>query len=310
MTMLHTLTFAAAMLLANPSAMTHSLRQGFSLPDSVEEFTMVYRTMDNLILLPFQVNDSLSVNLVLDTSCRTILLFGRHFEEALATVPEATVQFSGMGTGKPVEGKVSLGNLMRMGPITGENIPIVVATQKKPFKNHMKIDGLIGYDIFTRFEVEVHPYRQEITFRSAFNKTLPPGYKHIPLNMSAQKPMICSTIHFPDETIAPDMLVDTGSTLGLLVKSSQRFRFDDSTGASILGRGLNGLIKGSTTFVHRLLLHNFEIGGIPAGVTYTPQHDYASVGMAVLKNYDMVINCVQSYMGLRLDVPVIEDALL
>lgn len=271
---------------------------------------MIYRTMDNLILLPFKINDTVSVNLVLDTSCRTLILFGNNFKKFLPTVPGKTVEFSGMGSGKAVRGTVSLGNELRMGPVKGENIPIVIATQKGPFKGHMKIDGLIGYDIFTRFEVEVHPYRQEITFRSAFNRSLPAGYEHIPLSITDQKPMIASTIDFPTGTMASDVLIDTGSSLGLLLKSSDKVHRKPSADSAILGKGLNGIIRGATTSANSLMLHKYKIEGVPAGITYTPLHDYASIGMGVLKDYAIIINCVQSYLGLRPYTPVIEDAIL
>lgn len=310
MTSPRTLIIAIAILLVFPRAMANTLRQGFSLPDSLEEFKMIYRTMDNLILLPFRVNDTLDVNLVLDTSCRTLILFGNHFGKFLPSVPGKTVEFSGMGTGKPARGCVSLGNNLRMGPVTGENIPIVIVTQKTPFKSHMRIDGLIGYDIFTRFEVEVHPHRQEIIFRPAFNRNLPEGYDHIPLMMTDQKPMTASTISFPEETLMPALLIDTGSTLCLLLKTSDKSRLNPSTNNLVLGKGLNGTIRGHLTTAQKVLLHAYEIEGVPAGVTYTGKHDYASIGMGTLKNYSIVINCVQAYMGLRPHVPAMEDIIL
>ena len=310
MTSPKTLIFAVAILLVCSHGMSNTLRQGFALPDSLEEFRMIYRTMDNLILLPFEINDTLSVNLVLDTSCRTLVLFGNHFTKFLPTVPGKTVEFSGMGPGQAVRGSISLGNTLRMGYIKGVDIPIVIATQKGPFKSNMRIDGLIGYDILTRFEVEVHPHRQEIIFRAAFNRSLPEGYNYIPLRMTDQKPMIASTITFPDEVISSGVLVDTGSTLGLLLKTSDKSRFSASTASSVLGKGLNGVFKGHTTTAHSLLLHEFEIGKIAAGITYSARHDYASIGMGVLKNYSVIINCVQAYMGLQPNAAVPEDVIL
>lgn len=310
MTSPKTLFFAAAILLVCSRGMTNTLRQGFSLPDSLEEFTVIYRTMDNLILLPFRINDTLSVNLVLDTSCRTLILFGNHYVKFLPTVPGKTVEFSGMGSGKPVRGSVSIGNNLRMGPIKGENIPIVIVPKRTPFKSHMRIDGLIGYDIFTRFEVEVHPHRQEIIFRPAFNRNLPAGYDHIPLSLTDQKPMIASTIDFPTGTVTSDVLVDTGSTLGLLLKSSDKVHHNPSSGSAILGKGLNGIIRGTTTSANNLILHKYKIDLVAAGITYTPSHDYASIGMGLLKDYAIVINCVQGYLGLQQHMPGIEEVIL
>lgn len=48
-------------------------RAGFFLPDSIREVSMEYKKIDNLILLQVMLNDSLQVNLILDTGCRNLI---------------------------------------------------------------------------------------------------------------------------------------------------------------------------------------------------------------------------------------------
>ena len=309
MTFLKILIFALALVLPWNRGMTNKLRQGFSLPDCLEEFTLTYRSVDNLILLPFTINDTIRFNLVLDTGCRTLILFGKQFEKKLTMVRGKTIQFSGMGSGKPARGEVSLGNAVSMGPVEGKEIPIVVVPGRNLFRNHMRIDGLIGYDIFTRFEIELHANRQQITFRSAFRRSLPAGYSHIPLTMTGDKPMIASTLALPGEVLAVNVLIDTGSVLGLLLKSSDASRFDHSQN-TIVGKGLNGIITGISTRAHSLVLQSYEMNNVPAGIIYSKWHDYASIGMAVLKDYAVIINYVQLYVGLRSNLPEMEKELL
>ena len=50
---------------------------GFFMPDELNEMTLHYKTYHNLILLPVTINDSVHVNLILDTGCRNLVLFGR-----------------------------------------------------------------------------------------------------------------------------------------------------------------------------------------------------------------------------------------
>ena len=76
-------------------------RAGFFLPDSVTELTIKFQAVRNLIVLPVTLNDSITVNLILDTGCRNLLLFGKKFQELLNAQSGRTIQFSGLGEGQP-----------------------------------------------------------------------------------------------------------------------------------------------------------------------------------------------------------------
>src|SRR5688572_25246721 len=80
---------------------------GFYLPDSINEMTIHYRVMKNLIILPVVINDSLEVNLILDTGCRNLVLFDKSFLKLLKLEKGRQVQFSGLGSGAPVYGHLS-----------------------------------------------------------------------------------------------------------------------------------------------------------------------------------------------------------
>src|SRR5688572_24195031 len=62
-------------------SMASAPKAGFSLPDNVQEVTFKFRKFKNLILLPVIINDTVVVNLILDTGCRNLLLFGGVFEK-------------------------------------------------------------------------------------------------------------------------------------------------------------------------------------------------------------------------------------
>jgi hypothetical protein len=84
---------------------------GFSMPDSVREVTFRYKTVQGLILLPVIINDTVKVNLILDTGCRNLVLFGKRFQKLFDIQPGREVKFSGLGAGHPVVGGVSLNNV-------------------------------------------------------------------------------------------------------------------------------------------------------------------------------------------------------
>lgn len=281
---------------------SHGLRgaakSGFYMPDSVHEFSLKYQAMDGLIVLPFLVNDSMVVNLVLDTGCRNVVLFGKPFKKALSFQSGFTVVFSGLGSGDPVRGRVSLENRLSLGSVRGERIPVVVVAHKMLLRTRTRIDGLIGYDIFTRFEIEIDPGAQHITFRRAQRQETPRGYAVVPLRIVDSKPMVNSSIIVSTEILDSELLIDTGSSMGLLLRlTGSPLRMNGQS--RILGRGLNGAIHGFITVTKALSLNQFAIKSIPTGIIYGSTRTYASLGMKVLADYVVVINYIQSYVGLK-----------
>ena len=294
------MVIALGLLLSTHQHIHANSKVGFSMPDSLDEYTVQYTSFDNLIVLPFIINDSIKVNLILDTGCRNIILFGRKFKKQMRITPTKSIEFSGMGAGKSVSGMLSLNNSISLGQITGENVPMIVVPKRGVFQDYSGIDGLIGYDIFTKFEVELNPATQHITFRSAFSSFVPYGYTQIPMKVSDAQPILQSTIEIQDESYTWDLLIDTGSSLGLLLKSTDFDILENSvTYHSQLGRGLNGIINGKKTVAERLLLDNFEFNKLTTGIIYTPWYDYASIGMDILKDYSIILNYVQSYICLK-----------
>lgn len=273
---------------------------GFSLPDSLLEVSFHYKSVKNLILLPVTINDTIHVNLILDTGCRNLVLFGKRFTRLFKQHPAKEIQFSGLGNGKPVTGGLSLGNKVSINAVLGEKIPVVIVPDQNLFGTYRNVDGVIGYDIFIKFEVELNLVRQLITFRPATTAEISPSYERIPIRIEDSRPIIGSTIFFPGkEGQLCDLMIDTGSSLGLLVKTSDLQKYPTEGQISVLGRGFNGYLQGTEVFADKLFLAHYEIKKLPAGIIYSPWHNYASVGMEIMKHYSIVLNYCKAYAGFK-----------
>ena len=270
-------------------------KAGFSLPDSVREFSINYKSMDHLIILPVTINDSIHVNLILDTGCRNIILFGRRFINLFNFKHGRTVEFSGMGSGRGVKGTLSVNNSISIGAVKGELIPIVVVPTKSIMAAYDQVHGIIGYDIFSRFEIEVNPATQIITFRSPHLNYIPEGFVQMPLEVTDSRPMIHSYIQWPNNTQCWDVLIDTGSILGLLLKVRQATSLESLKHEKNLGMGLNGLIKGFEATLKELRIASFKWKNLTASIIHSEQENYASIGMGFLKNYSIILNYSRSY---------------
>lgn len=275
-------------------------RAGFSMPDSLHEVTFQYKSLKNLILLPVTINDSVKVNLILDTGCRNLVLFGKRFNKLFELHPDKKVTFSGLGSGKPVTGRLSLNNKVSIDAVIGEKIPVVLIPDQKLFSSHYEVDGIIGYDIFIKFEVELNCALQQITFRPATEAEISGDYEKIAIKVEDGRPIINSTIVIDNKQISFDLMIDTGSSLGLLLKTTDMTRFRGARDSgSVLGRGLNGKIEGANLLADRLLLEHLEIEKVSTGIIYSPWHNHASVGMDLIGNYCLVLNYCKSYAGFK-----------
>src|SRR5690349_16842713 len=101
-------------------------RAGFSMPDSIHEVSLKYRGLKNLVILPVVINDTLKVNLILDTGCRNLVLFGERFDKYFDLYQNKKIQFSGLGSGKPIIGNLALNNKVTIDAVIGQKIPVVV----------------------------------------------------------------------------------------------------------------------------------------------------------------------------------------
>jgi hypothetical protein len=214
--------------------------------------------------------------------------------------PDKRVQFSGLGSGKPVVGGLSLGNKVSIDAVIGRKIPVVVVPNQNLFGAYLNVDGVIGYDIFIKFEVEFDLASHLIKFRPPLTSELSCDYEKIPIQIKDSLPIIKSTLFFQGkEGQSYDLIIDTGSSLGLLVKAANLEMLTKETRMVVIGRGLNGAIMGMHTTAQKLYLAHFEIETISAGVIFSGFHNNASIGMGILKDYRVVFNYCKGYVGFR-----------
>ena len=96
-------------------------KSGFYLPETICEATLTYRDESGLIVLPVTINNTIHVNLILDTGCRNLILFGKRFEKLFNVQPGRKVEFSGLGDGNPIAGTLALNNKVALQVLSSIN---------------------------------------------------------------------------------------------------------------------------------------------------------------------------------------------
>jgi hypothetical protein len=204
-----------------------------------------------------------------------------------------------MGDGRPVYGKLSINNQVELTSLIGEKIPLVVVPNKNIFAGNPNIDGIIGYDIFQRFEVEIDPMQKVITFRSPNHGLIPSGYTQIPMRIENTKPVIDSKILLENGiNLVTNLMIDTGSQLSILLKTTDESILGSGF-SEVLGLGMSGSIEGIKTIAQTINLPGINFNDQPTGIILSSWHNYGSIGMGVLKEYALIINYARSYACLK-----------
>lgn len=206
-------------------------------------FTMV----QNLIVIPVKVND-MDLNLILDTGMRSIVLFGKHFEKKLETLDDVTVRLSGYGKKKNRPGKLSLGNEINIADVLGTEMGIVIMPSPDLFRQVglKDIDGIIGYEIFSRFKVKIDYPGTEITLYEPFVNLSLPQFDAIPLTIKDTKPYIpARMVNSSGAETKGYFHIDSGSAQDILLfhhkDKPHNFKFARHTN---VGVGIGGKIRG------------------------------------------------------------------
>jgi hypothetical protein len=140
-----------------------------------------------------------------------------------------------------------------------------------------------------------------ITFRPAQTATLSDDYNLIPIRVEDSRPIIKSSISLLGHEESLDIMIDTGSSLGLLLKNNEGYRLFNGRSTTILGRGLNGLIEGINLNAEGVKLDEFLLTRVPVGVIHSAWSGIPSIGMGVLRDYSVVLNYCKGYIGLKRD---------
>jgi hypothetical protein len=272
-------------------------KAGYQFLDGFSHTTIRFERYRDLIIIPVVLNDSIKLRLVLDTGTRSLLLYGKKFRGLQNLRRDKKVKVTGWGSPKGVDAFLSFPNKISLGEIRGEALGAAIVDHGRMFNDIPAIDGIIGYELFVRFAVEIN-YRTKTIH---LYDQLPEGHTEtfiaLPLEVNLARPQVESVIKFANgQTTTLKLLIDTGSSLGLAVFSSDCYAFPASRERMPIGRGLNGNIFGYDLLVKDLLLGDVNVKDIPTHLVDVPSHPdeeftfAGSLGAAFLREHVVIFD--------------------
>ena len=293
--------------LASPSRTTlwRSEAGGYDFLRGKSSTAIRFEMYRNLIVIPAMINDTINVKLILDTGTRSMLLYGKRFASMPRLSTNRRVKIAGWGSPEGVDAAVSYPNNILIGSIRGEGLAVAVVPTRTLFEDRPSIDGIIGYELFVKFVVEINYRTRTIHLFEKLPYGHAEGFTSIPLEINKAMPQVQSSIVMKDKsTVNLRLLIDTGSSLGLTLFSKDKFAPHTGDIQRTVGIGLNGIIKGFDLYLKHFFLGSLKVRAMPSYVVNVEAHPdeqftyCGSVGAAFLKKHIVIFDYPSSRLFL------------
>jgi hypothetical protein len=222
------------------------------------------------------------------------------------------VEIFGTGSDYPVDAFVAEGLSMEMRGISSSTISALVLKENFIQLDRYlgtRIDGLVGYDIFSRFVVKIDYHKKRITLYEPSHFEINRKYNSVNLTIRNSKPLTEMLIQFAGNREFPaQLLVDTGASHALALdrSSSEKIELPNKYISASLGRGLSGEIVGNIGRIDKVELGENTLEGVITiypGVAFRASENgktrHGSIGGEMLKKFTVIFDFVHMAMHLK-----------
>lgn len=281
------------------------LTQKFQLPEGVKSQKVSFQLINNLIVIPLEINNA-ELNFILDSGVSKPILFNLSDKDSIELKNVSEMTINGLGAGEPIKALNSIGNSFRLKKIRNNNQQLFVVLDKdinfSPTLG-LPIHGIIGFDLFRDFVVDINYGKKSIRFIDPkyYKPRRSKNTETLPLAIIDRKAYIDGEVSFDEETdVGVKLLVDTGSSdaVWLFQNLEKGINVPTKHYVDYLGKGLNGNIFGKRTKVHSVKLGSFLLkdakAAFPDMFSFSSIKDHGdrngTVGGEILRRFNIVFN--------------------
>ncbi|MBL7886804.1 MAG: aspartyl protease family protein [Flavobacterium sp.] len=278
-------------------------QNGFEIKSNRKKVTIPFKLVNNLIVVPVNVNGT-NLNFLLDTGVSETLLFSLDETEQVKFENIEKVRFTGLGNKEPFEGLKSSNNSLKIEDFVDLNHTLyIVLDQDINISSQVgfPINGILGYHFFKNNPIEIKYKRNKIIVYDTIarvSKKIKKSYKKIPISIEENKPYIQSKVFLSDYELNAKLLVDTGNSdaLWLFQEKMGTIPIPEDNFVDFLGKGFSGNINGKrarlTSFVidefkFKKPLISFPDSLATSGISMV-ENRIGSVGSEIMKRFNAV----------------------
>ena len=279
------------------------LAQTYKLPAGKKFHKVKFQLINNLIVIPIEVNGS-ELSFVLDSGVGTPILFNLADQDSIQLNNVTEITINGLGEGDPINALKSTGNFVQLGNAknTSQNIYVVMdaGINFSPSLG-VPVHGIIGYDLFRDFVVDINYINKTIKFYdpNLYKYRTSKNTRVVDMSVIRRKAYLDAfvMINKTDE-IPVKMLLDTGSSDAVWLFEDERIQLPEKHYEDFLGQGLAGNIYGKRTKINHLKIADFILSDAKAAFpdmeTFTTITDFGgrngSLGGEVIKRFNIAFD--------------------
>lgn len=275
-----------------------------------------FKLIGNLIVLPVEIN-GLELSFILDSGVSKPILFNLVNTDSLEIKDVETIYLRGLGSDGMIEALRSKHNFVKIGDAINVNQDIyVVFDSSINFTPRLgvPIHGIIGYDVFKDFVVEVNYASRYVRLYKpdTYKPKKCKKCKTFPLIINNNKPFIEGDIKLKEteEKQPVTLLIDTGGSDALwLFEDEERgiVPQDDLYFDDFLGKGLSGDVHGKRSKINSFFIGDFKLKEVNVAFPDSSSIIYAkrfkkrsgSISGEILKRFNIVFNYPQNQITLK-----------
>lgn len=274
-------------------------QDGFQLQNGKSD-KIYFKLINNLIVIPVSVN-GVSLSFLLDTGVSKPIIFNFfNLKEELSIHETELLLLQGLGDDKPIEALKSSNNTVIIGEAVNLNqdlYAIIDASINFAPSLGIPIHGIIGYDVFKDFIVEINYSRNFIKFHNplSYDSKLSRKWRTSDLIFYNKKPIIKASVTNGNQVVPVNLLIDTGGSdaLWIFEDSSEFLKIPTSAFDDFLGKGLSGNIYGKRSVFESFRLKDFQLNMV--NVSFPDSSSIQKTKINKLRNGSLLGNVLHRF---------------
>ncbi len=287
---------------------------GFGFTNRRRAVIIPFEWQSNLIVVPVSINNSDTLNFILDTGISMNMITDPDVARDLDLKYVRKVNVLGVGQGSALEARVSVGNRIRLPGVKAEGQNVVVLSEDMLQLSSyvgMPVHGIFGFELFRNFVVKIDFRTRQITLYKPETYRYRGRGQQIPIIIEDTKPYLYASATYADNREVPiKVILDTGAghALSLDVDTRGDIQLPDKIIRAQLGRGLNGIIHGSLGRLEKVKIGTFElqhvITSFPdtnslAGQVARNLKRQGNIGCELLKRFTVIFDYSRKHVILK-----------
>jgi len=288
-------------------------QEGFLLPLDLEKDKIPFKLINNLVVIPVEVNGT-SLIFLLDTGVSSTIMFSVAEVDSLQLNNATSVKLKGLGEGGSIPALKSEKNTLKIGEAFDKDHTIYVIFDKSlnlSTRMGIPIHGIVGYEFFKSFVVETNYSSKKLSFYNpdTYQSKACKKCEHFDIIFQNKKAYIDIDVFASNFSKELTLLIDSGSSDAIWIFDDEDF-IDNSLKNSFddfLGQGISGGIHGKRTKLTKMRLGTFELKNVKAAfpdkesignIKFFKERE-GSLGGDILKRFNIIYNYPNKSISLK-----------